>query len=326
MAQRILVTGGAGYIGSHMARMLAEFGHEVIIIDNLSTGHRQACRWGELLVVDLRDLDAIQTAFHGRHIDAVFHFAATIVAGESVTDPEKYYTNNLNGTINLLTAMRRYHISRIIFSSTAAIYGNPITDTVAENHSLAPLNPYGRTKSAIEDLLADYYHAYGLASVSLCYFNAAGAHPDGSMGESHSPETHLIPNAIIAALSHGPELRIFGTDYPTPDGSCIRDYVHVQDLCTAHLAALSHIDVNLGAYRFNLGTGRGHSIRELLQIIHTIVGHPVPHRIAPRRPSDAAILVANNSHAQSTLHWTLIYPSLTTIINHAIHWHSQQTY
>ena len=249
----LLVCGGAGYIGSHMAQWLAAHGHHVTVLDNLSTGHREAVRWGELVEADLLEPTSLERAFAGRRFDAVMHFCASSLVGESVREPYAYYRNNVAGTLNLLETMRRHGVDRLVFSSTAAVFGNPVTEMIDEGHPKAPINPYGASKLMVERILADAAHAYGLRSTALRYFNAAGALPEHGIGEAHACETHLIPNVLKAALGSGPALKVFGDDYPTPDGTCVRDYVHVQDLAQAHALALDYMESHPGAHAFNLG-------------------------------------------------------------------------
>ena len=251
----ILVCGGAGYIGSHMARWLALRDHRVTVLDNLSTGHREAVQWGDLVEADLLDPASLDRAFEGRKFDAVMHFCARSLVGESVLDPYAYYAANVSGTLHLLETMRKHGVDRLVFSSTAAVFGHPTSERIDEDHPKQPINPYGASKLMVERILADAAGAYGLRSVALRYFNAAGASPQATIGESHSPETHLVPNVLRAALGSGPALKVFGEDYATPDGTCIRDYVHVDDLAEAHLRALAYLDANAGALTFNLGNG-----------------------------------------------------------------------
>jgi len=320
----ILVCGGAGYIGSHMARWLAERDHRVTVLDDLSTGHREAVRWGELIEADLLDPASLDRAFDGHRFDAVMHFCARSLVGESMLDPYGYYASNVSGTLNLLRAMRRHDVARLVFSSTAAVFGQPQSDRIDEDHPTQPINPYGASKLMVERILADAASAYGLRSVSLRYFNAAGAAPDGTIGEAHDPETHLIPNAIKAALGTGQALTLFGDDYPTPDGTCIRDYVHVDDLAQAHQLALAYMDANPGAHTFNLGNGQGFSVREVIAAVERVAGRPVPHSVAPRRPGDPSILVASSERARAVLGWTPEYTTLDPILATAVRWHAGQ--
>jgi len=319
----VLVCGGAGYIGSHMAKWLAARDVAVTVLDNLSTGHREAVRWGELVQADLLDPAALERAFAGRRYDAVMHFCARSLVGESMTRPYDYYANNVSGTLNLLRAMQRHGVERLVFSSTAAVFGQPVSDRIDEDHPKAPINPYGASKLMVERMLADAHAAYGLRSVALRYFNAAGASPDGDIGEAHTPETHLIPNVLRAALGTGPALKVFGDDYATADGTCVRDYVHVDDLAQAHLLALGYMDRQPGAHTFNLGNGQGFSVREVIAAAQQVTGRPVPHEIAPRRAGDPAVLVASSDKARRELGWAPQYTELAPIIESAWRWHTQ---
>ena len=317
----ILVCGGAGYIGSHMARWLALKDIRVTVLDNLSTGHRAFVRWGELIEADLLDPPSLDRAFAAHRYDAVMHFCARSLVGESMADPYGYYESNVGGTLNLLRAMRRHDVARLVFSSTAAVFGQPQADRIDEAHPTHPINPYGASKRMVERILEDAATAYGLRSVALRYFNAAGASPDGTIGEAHDPETHLIPNALRAALGTGPALKLFGDDYPTPDGTCVRDYVHVDDLAQAHLLALEHLDANAGAHAFNLGNGQGFSVREVIAAAERVSGRAVPHSIEARRPGDPSILVASSEKARAVLGWQPEYTTLDPILDTALRWH-----
>jgi UDP-glucose 4-epimerase len=307
----ILVCGGAGYIGSHMARWLALRDIRVTVLDDLSTGHRGFVQWGELVEADIRDRAALDRVFAAQRFDAVMHFCARSLVGESVADPYAYYASNVGGTLTL------------VFSSTAAVFGHPQADRIDEDHPQTPINPYGASKLMVERILADAASAYGLRSVALRYFNAAGAAPDGTIGEAHDPETHLVPNAIRAALGTGPALTLFGDDYPTPDGTCIRDYVHVDDLAQAHLLALDYLDANPGAHAFNLGNGQGFSVREVIAAVAQVSGRDVPHSISARRPGDPAVLVASSERARAQLGWQPEYTTLAPILETALHWHQR---
>ena len=324
--QNILVCGGAGYIGSHMARWLALRGSKVTVLDNLSTGHREAVQWGELIEADVLDPSSLERAFNGRRFDAVMHFCARSLVGESMAEPYAYYANNVTGTLNLLDAMRRHGVARLVFSSTAAVFGQPVADRIDEDHPRQPINPYGASKLMVERILADAASAYGLRSVALRYFNAAGASPDASIGESHQPETHLIPNVLRAALGTGPALKVFGDDYPTPDGTCVRDYVHVDDLAQAHELALAYLDANPGAHAFNLGNGQGFSVREVIAAAAAVSGRPIAHAIEPRRPGDPSVLVASSAKARGQLGWKPVHTRLEPIIESALHWHQGQRF
>lgn len=321
----ILVCGGAGYVGSHVAYVLAERGHEVTVLDNLSTGHRQAVRWGRLIEADLLKPETLEAGFD-RPVDAVMHFCARSLVGESVNQPYDYYDNNVVGSLNLLRAMRRHGVERLVFSSTAAVFGQPISGRIRENHPKSPINPYGASKLMVERMLADAARAYALRSVSLRYFNAAGAAAQAGIGESHFPETHLIPNVLRSALGIGAPLKVFGDDYPTPDGTCIRDYVHVLDLADAHVLALDFMGRNVGAHRFNLGNGDGFSVLQTIQAARDITGLRIPFAFAPRRDGDPAELVAASDKARSGLQWSPRFDRLDQIIASAWDWHRAATY
>lgn len=324
--KQILVCGGAGYIGSHMARWLARRGVGVTVLDNLSTGHREAVQWSELVEGDLLDRASLEHALAGSRFDAVMHFCARSLVGESVEQPYAYYANNVTGTLNLLEAMRRHGIGRLVFSSTAAVFGQPVSDLIGEDHPKAPINPYGASKLMVERILDDAAAAYGLRSVSLRYFNAAGASDDSSIGESHQPETHLIPNVMRAALGDGPGLKVFGDDYPTPDGTCIRDYVHVEDLAQAHERALDYLETNEGAHAFNLGNGKGFSVREVIETACEVTDRPIGYELASRRPGDPAILVASSEKARRELGWVPMHTELSSIIQSAWRWHQAKKF
>jgi UDP-glucose 4-epimerase len=319
----ILVCGGAGYIGAHMCKMLAEAGHKVTVFDNLSTGHADAVRWGKLIQGDALSHADLERAFQGETFAAVMHFSARSLVGESVRDPGLYYRNNVTGTVNLLDAMMRHGVNRFIFSSSAAVYGIPGYTPIDEKHPTVPVNPYGATKLMVERVLADYDAAYGLRSVSLRYFNAAGADSGGLLGERHEPETHLIPNVLRAALNSGKTpLQVFGNDYDTPDGTCVRDYIHVTDLCTAHLLALSHLLDGGASDVFNLGNGLGFSVLEVIRCAEKIAGRPIPFAIAARRAGDPPVLVASAEKAQRLLGWRPAHTDISGIVDSAWRWHS----
>jgi len=322
----ILVCGGAGYIGAHMVKMLAGLGHRVTVFDNLSTGHRKAVRWGELVEGDLLDPGALAALFKGRRFEAVMHFSAKSLVGESVSDPALYYANNVTGTLNLLAAMRAHGVEKFIFSSSAAIFGNPVQEFLDEVHPKGPINPYGATKLMVEEILGHYQQAYGLRSVSLRYFNAAGADPASEIGESHQPETHLIPNVLRSLLVEGESLKVFGNEYPTPDGTCVRDYIHVEDLCRAHLLALEFLAGNQGAHGFNLGNGVGFSILEVIRAAEEVSGRKIPYDQAPPRSGDPATLVADSTLARNQLGWAPRYTDINEIIGTAWAWHRCQGY
>lgn len=322
----ILLCGGAGYIGSHMLKWLALRGYRVTVLDNLSTGHREAVQWGELVAADLLDPASLERVFAGRRFDAVMHFCARSLVGESVAQPYDYYSNNVSGTLNLLQAMQRHGVAKLVFSSTAAVFGNPVSARIDEEHPKAPINPYGASKLMVERMLQDAASAYGLRSVTLRYFNAAGASPEGDIGESHQPETHLIPNALRAALGTGPALKLFGDDYPTPDGTCVRDYVHVDDLAQAHERALAYMHAHEGAHAFNLGNGQGFSVREVIEAASRVAGRAVPFEVAPRRDGDPVTLVASSQRARAELGWSPAHASLDEIIGTAWRWHQSPRY
>jgi UDP-arabinose 4-epimerase len=321
----ILIVGGAGYIGSHTAKLVAAAGIEPVVFDNLGSGHRWALKWGAFEEGDLGDRAAIDRTLARHHIDAVIDFAAHIEVGESVRNPRKYFRNNVVCTLNLLDAMVDKGIKDIVFSSTAAVYGDPVTVPIPEDHPLLPVNPYGETKLAVERILRWYGEAYGMRWAALRYFNAAGADPGGEIGEDHAPESHLIPLAIKAALGQRGELQLFGTDYPTPDGTPVRDYIHVVDLAEAHLLALRHLAAGKGSFAANVGTGRGHSVREVIAAVAQVSGRAVPHREVGRRPGDSPSLVADPRRAAELLGWRPKHPDLQTIVEHAWKWHASRT-
>jgi len=316
----ILVTGGAGYIGSHTVRLLLAKGHDVWVYDNLSQGHRASVPADRLIVGDLKDTERVDHVLMERRIDSVIHFAASALVGESVTNPGKFYQNNVVNTLSLLEKMRRHNVARIVFSSTCATYGLPEKVPITEDTPQKPINPYGTTKLIIEMALADYAAAYGIGFAALRYFNASGASPDGTIGEDHSPETHLIPLVIHALMGKRSHVEIFGTDYPTPDGTCIRDYIHVDDLAEAHRLALDAIQPGKGLH-VNLGIGRGYSVRELIRIAEEVTGKKVPFKEGPRRAGDPPELVAAADKARRELGWQPKYTELKPIIETAWNWH-----
>ncbi|WP_308388395.1 UDP-glucose 4-epimerase GalE [Acidithiobacillus sp. AMEEHan] len=320
----ILVVGGAGYIGSHMVKMLAQAQYPVTVLDNLCTGFADAARHGELVTGDLADTVLLERLFAEHSFAAVFHFAALSQVGESVQIPERYYRNNVANTLNLLDAMRRYGVDRFIFSSTAAIFGEPQYTPVDELHPTQPINPYGRSKRMVEEMLADLGQSYGLRSVCLRYFNAAGADPHGELGERHDPESHLIPLVLQAASGRRPQISVFGSDYPTPDGTCIRDYIHVWDLCSAHLLALEHLLQDGESIALNLGNGQGFSVQEVIDSARRVTGQEIRVQEQVRRPGDPAILVADSARARQFLGWQPKYADLDTIIAHAWAWEQQK--
>jgi len=298
---RVLVTGGAGYIGSHAARALARRGHHVLIYDNLSTGHRELAQGFELVVGSVGDAAALARALHG--VDAVMHFAALSIVPESVGNPRKYFENNVRDGLVLLNTCLEQGVRRFIFSSTAAVYGTPAKVPITEDMPKQPVNPYGMSKLAFENIMQAYDGAYGLRYMSLRYFNAAGADEAGDIGELHNPETHLIPAALESALGLRPELQIFGDDYPTADGTCIRDYIHVSDLADAHVLALEYLARDGGSNILNLGTGKGHTVKEVVSTIEQVLGRPLPKRVAPRRAGDPPALLADPGRAEQLLGW-----------------------
>ncbi len=317
---RILVPGGAGYIGSHSVKLFRERGHEVWVFDNLAMGHRPAVPADRLIVGDLSERDRLDQVLVEKRIDAVVHFAAFAAVGESVQAPAKYWQNNVVNTLGLLECMRRHGIQRFVFSSTAATFGTPEKMPITEETPQMPVNPYGQTKLTVERALHDYSQAYGLGYAALRYFNAAGAAGDGSIGEDHSPETHLIPLVILAALGKRPHIEVFGTDYPTPDGTCIRDYIHVDDLAEAHLLALEKLTPGM-ELRYNLGIGHGYSVREVIRTVEEVTGKKVPVKEGPRRAGDPPVLIASSEKIQRELGWKPRYTDLRAIVETAWRWH-----
>ncbi|AMV28973.1 UDP-glucose 4-epimerase [Gemmata sp. SH-PL17] len=317
---RILVTGGAGYIGSHTVRHLLANGHEVTVFDNLEYGHRQAVPAEALVVGNLRDIDHLDQLLVVNRIEAVIHFAALASVGESVTNPAKYYTNNLIYSLQLLDRCRRNGIQKFVFSSSCATYGEPTQVPIPEDAPQNPVNPYGHTKLAFERALADYAAAHPFGFCTLRYFNAAGAAADGSIGEDHTPETHLVPLAFRAAQGKIPHVTVFGTDYPTPDGTCVRDYVHVDDLATAHALALDKIAPG-SKLAYNVGLGRGYSVREVIAAVEAVTGLKVPVKEGPRRAGDPPVLVASADKIRHELGWSAKYDSLRAILDTAWRWH-----
>jgi UDP-glucose-4-epimerase GalE len=315
----VLIAGGAGFIGSHTAKAVAAAGLEPVILDNLSSGHRWALRWGTFEEGDLGDRAALDRVLEKHPVKAVIQFAAHIEVGESVRDPSKYFRNNFTCTQNLLDAMLTHGVRDLVFSSTAAVYGTPVEVPMREDHPLAPLSPYGESKLFVERMLRWYGEAYGLRWAALRYFNAAGADPEGRIGEEHDPESHLIPLCIRAALGRG-QLSVFGTDYPTPDGTAVRDYVHVDDLAQAHLLALDHLGRGGHSFAANVGTGQGHSVREVIAAVERVSGRPVPRREVARRAGDAAVLVADPSRVRALLGWAPRHPELEAMVEHAWRW------
>lgn len=322
---RILICGGAGYIGSHIAKFAAEAGHDIVIVDNLATGHRNSVSGLEFHEGDIGDPVFMESLLSKNTFDLIMHFCAFSLVGESVKDPAMYYQNNVAQTLSLLDAMIKTGHKRLVFSSTAAVYGVPNQENISEDHDKNPINPYGRSKWMIEQILDDYAAAYDLDSVRLRYFNAAGAEPSGCIGEKHDPETHLIPNILKSVASGGKlELKVFGVDYPTQDGSCIRDYIHVNDLASAHLLAGEYLHNNPGTHAFNLGIGHGFSVLEVIKAAEKITGQSISFEICERRPGDPPVLVADSSLAKETLNWNPQYTRIEDIIETAWHWHKNQ--
>lgn len=324
---KVLVTGGAGYIGSHAVLELLRSKHEVVILDNLVYGHSDLVR--SILQVDLvvgntLDYQLLDRIFREHPIDAVMHFAGYAYVGESVENPAKYYENNVMGTLTLLRAMVEHKIKQFIFSSTCATYGQPQKLPIPEHHPQQPINPYGKSKLMVEQMLEDFDQAYGLRSVIFRYFNAAGADPDGLLGEDHNPETHLIPLVLQTALGIREAISIFGTDYDTPDGTCIRDYIHVSDLATAHRLGLEYLLAGNESTVFNLGNGHGFSVRQVIDCVEKVTGKKLVVKLGDRRPGDPPILVGSSQKAQEILGWQPQYSELETIVTHAWHWHQKR--
>ncbi|MCM0605520.1 MAG: UDP-glucose 4-epimerase GalE [Xanthomonadaceae bacterium] len=317
---KIIVTGGAGYVGSHAVKRLAHDGHEILVIDNLVHGHAEAVKWGDLEKIDLLNLEALTDALNQFEPESVLHFAAYAYVGESVREPVKYYENNVLGTLNLLKAMKSAKCSKLVFSSTCATYGEPKIIPITESTPQHPINPYGQTKLMVEQILRDAHTAYGLESVSLRYFNAAGADPEGEIGENHHPETHLIPLTLQTALGKRAEIEVLGTDYPTADGSCIRDYIHVMDLAEAHVLALKYLEKKPGVHAFNLGTETGTSVLEIIKAAEKVSGKKLKVKHSPRRAGDPPVLVADASLAKRELGWKLQHSSIDHIIRDAWKW------
>ncbi len=320
----VIVAGGAGYIGSHMVRMLREQGYRPIAVDNLATGYADAVQGAEFRVGDIGDTAFMTALLQETRPACVMHFAASSLVGESMQQPGKYWRNNLVQTLSLLDTLVACGVKHFIFSSTAAVYGNPEQVPIPESHPTRPINPYGHSKLAVEHLLKDYEAAHGLRHIVLRYFNAAGAHPDGSLGERHEPETHLIPLVLQVASGRRAEIARFGSQHPTPDGSCIRDYIHVQDLCEAHLLALKRLEAGGASGTYNLGNGLGHSVNEVIDAARRVTGHPIPLRDDPARAGDPPVLVADASRARTELGWTPRLGDIDTIIAHAWQWERRQ--
>ncbi len=326
-SQTILVTGGAGYIGSHTVLALKQAGYHVIILDNLVYGHRDLVEQVlqvELVEGDTSDRPLLDELFKTRNIQAVMHFSAYAYVGESVSDPAKYYRNNVVGTLTLLEAMLAASIQHFVFSSTCATYGVPQVIPLSEDHPQHPINPYGTTKLMVEQILADFDTAYGLKSVKFRYFNAAGANPDGLLGEDHRPETHLIPLVLLTALGKRESISIFGTDYPTPDGTCIRDYIHVNDLANAHILGLEYLLKGGESEVFNLGNGNGFSVKEIIAAAREVTGINIPINVCDRRPGDPPVLIGTSEKAQKMLGWQPQYLDIREIVAHAWQWHKKR--
>lgn len=324
----VLVTGGAGYIGAHACLALDTAGYRPVVYDDLSAGHREAVLWGPLIEGDIRDVDTLTLAMTVHQVQAVIHFAGQIEVGRSSREPELFWDSNVGGTAGVLAAMRRAQVSRIIFSSTAAVYGEPPVhgEPIPETAPTRPINPYGDTKLAAERMIASACRAHGLTGVALRYFNASGADPEGRIGEAHSPETHLIPLSIEAGLGLGPPLTVFGQDFPTADGSCVRDYIHVADLADAHVKALGLRRPETGFTAMNLGLGHGHSVMQVIEATGRALGRPVPNSLGPRREGDPAVLVADPGEARRQLGWTPRYEKLDEIVASAAAWRSAPRY
>ncbi|MBN1826111.1 MAG: UDP-glucose 4-epimerase GalE [Candidatus Eisenbacteria bacterium] len=318
---KILVTGGAGYIGSHTVKELVRAGHKPVVLDDLSEGHRPAVRGAPLHVFSLADRERLAALFEAERFEAVVHFAAHCYVGESMEDPLKYWRNNTANALNLLEATVAAGVRAFVFSSTCATYGEPERIPLTEDHPQNPVNVYGETKLAVERMLRSADRAYGLRYAALRYFNAAGADPEGELGEDHDPETHLIPLVLQVALGKRPEIRVFGDDYETPDGTCIRDYIHVVDLAQAHILALRHLAGGGGSLAVNVGTGRGYSVREVIECARGVSGHPIPAVVDQRRPGDPARLVAGNDMVRRLLGWAPRYPDLEDVVSSAWNWH-----
>jgi len=321
MSRAVLVTGGAGFVGSHVCKALQKEGYLPVAYDNLSHGHRWAVRYGPLEIGDILNTQRLVEALHRHRPIAIMHFASCIAVGESMSDPGKYYRNNITGTLSILEAMCDTGPRRLVFSSSAAVYGNPLRLPLDEDHPQAPVNPYGATKQACERMIADFAAAHDFRTVALRYFNAAGADPDGELGEEHQPETHLIPLVLEVAAGMRAAVDVFGDGYPTHDGTCVRDYVHVSDLATAHVLALRKLESGSGSIAYNLGTGSGNTVMEVVRTVRRVSGREVPVRIAPRRAGDPAVLLADGSRARDELGWSPRYTDLDEIVRHAWRWY-----
>jgi UDP-glucose 4-epimerase len=321
--KRILITGGAGYVGSHTVKELLKLGYSTVVLDNLTHGHREFVQGGELVEGDLQDSALLQNIFSRHSIEAVIHFAAFAYVGESVTDPGKYYRNNVCGTLSLVEAMLKAQVNKIIFSSTCATYGHPQEIPITEKHLQNPINPYGSSKLMVEQILRDFGNSHGLKSVIFRYFNAAGADPETQIGEWHDPETHLIPLVLDVATGKREAVQIFGTDYDTFDGTCVRDYIHVTDLANAHILGLKHLEAKRGSEIFNLGNGQGYSVRQVIECAEKITRKKIEAQSAPRRSGDPAVLVGSSEKAQMILGWKTRFHTLEDIIGTAWKWHQK---
>ena len=319
--KNILIVGGAGYIGSYMCKYLAKNGYHPIVLDNLVYGHRQAVKWGPFIAGQMADTRLLDQIFKEHPIAAVMHFAAFCYVGESVEDPGKYYQNNVAATITLLEEMLKKNIKNFIFSSSCAVYGEPVEIPITEQHPYNPINPYGRSKLMVEQILQDFRAAYGLEYVALRYFNAAGADPEGEIGEEHDPETHLIPLVLKTALGQRETINIFGNDYATKDGTCIRDYIHIDDLAQAHLLALDRLLNGLPGGQYNLGNGNGYSVKEVIEVARDITSKQIPAKIVERRPGDPAVLIGSSAKAFKELGWKPQFADLNAIVETAWQWH-----
>ena len=320
----ILIAGGAGYIGSHTNKLLNKRGYKTVVFDNLVYGHREFVKWGDFVLGELANKDQIRACFKKYQVEAVMHFSAFAYVNESVIDPAKYYRNNVANTLNLLDIMREFGVNRFIFSSSCATYGDPKEIPIGENHPQNPVNPYGKTKLMVEEILKDYERAYGIKFINLRYFNAAGADPEGQIGEWHDPETHLIPLTIYAALGRKESIKLYGTDYPTHDGTCIRDYIHVLDLADVHIKSLEYLEEKKQSDSFNLGNERGHSVREVIDMVRHKAGRNFKVVESERREGDPPVLISDSKKAKEVLGWTSQYNNLETIVETALHWHQKE--
>lgn len=317
----ILVTGGLGYVGSHAVKQLVDRGEQVICLDNLVFGHEQAACGSEVVIGDIGDQELLRKVFSSHKIDALMHFAAFASVPESVADPQKYYVNNISKSLAMIQVMLEFDVKMMIFSSSAATFGEPTEVPVLEDHPKDPTNPYGRSKLMLEHILKEYEHAYGLRSISFRYFNASGADPSGLIGEDHKPEHHLVPLVLQVPLGQRESIMVFGTDWPTPDGTCVRDYIHVSDLAQAHMLGLDALRSGKQTTAYNLGNGNGYSVLEVIKVAEKVTGKSIKVVPADRRPGDPAVLVASSAKISTELGWKPNYPDLETIIRHAWNWH-----